>query len=165
METSDCKPKRWNLSSVDLNQWRCQQNRDAHKRRNYLDLTWSSAALWYKEICTVLTVRSYFILCFDRLNPRWTGSRIWECVSFPAVLECCLLFTGPNRQQMEARWENIRPLLFCYDNQTESKTPRRCCFTWCASVRFICLSFCDNWNGDITPVKTLGWITRYSNDP
>lgn len=26
-------------------------------------------ALWYKEICTVLTVRSYLVLCFDSLNP------------------------------------------------------------------------------------------------
>lgn len=108
-----------------------------------------SGALWYKEICTVLTLRSYLVLCFDSLNPRWTVCKIWEVASFPAFPQCCLLFTGPCRQKMMARWENSGSLLFCYDNQAESKTV----LLHITHISDSSASTCGNWNGDIISVR------------
>lgn len=126
-------------------QWTCQQSRDVHLKKTLpgsRDLLWCwsrwdqtfgfsdfdslimSGALWDKEICAVLTGRSYLVLCFDSLNPRWTVSKIWEV---PGLLPSVPAALSPLHWTRHRRWgqreRTVNPCCFCVDEQTEWKTP------------------------------------------
>lgn len=109
-------------------------------------------ALWYKEICTVLTVRSYLVLCFDSLNPDELFAGFERLHS---QRSCSVVSSSLDHTDHTGRRRGERTVDLCCSVMTTRRNRRRCCFTSPTSVWLLCLH-CGDRNGDIISVRDAG---------
>lgn len=164
---SDCRPKLWLLRCADVKQWTCQQKRDVHKRKNYLDhLTCSGVELDEIRLLDSLTLILWLSLepsGIKRSVQCWRSDLIWS--SALTVWTQGELFAGFERLHPSQR---SRSCVSSSPDHTDTEDDGEVREQW----TFVLLwqpgriedgaashhahqcdssaSTCDNWNGDIS---------------